>query len=151
MKSGEFIMAFVMASAIAFAAHVVADRQRNAVPVSAWLQSDEFYVSDTIPGARAAVSARFLVFSESETFWVSEVQKLNDNDGWASVCSYTGQDDLIPAFAKELTWDDLVEPSCVLTPGQYRLRVTFVLARPGWEPKRLPVTSNNFEVKAQDG
>lgn len=151
MKKGEIIVAAVMASAIALAAHVVADRQRTAVPVSAWIQTDEFYVSDTIPGGRAAVSARFLIFSEAETFWVSEVQRLNSNDGWEAVCSYSGRDKLIPAFAKELSWDDLVEPTCALAPGQYRLRLTFVLARPGWEPKRLPVTSNNFEVKAQDG
>jgi hypothetical protein len=151
VRKAEIIAAVVMACFIALAAHVVADRQKSAVPVSAWLQTDEFYVANALPGQDPILSARFLVLDESEGFWVSEVQKLTVGTQWVPVCSFSGTTSMSPAFTPEYSWADVVKPSCALPSGQYRLRMTFVLARPGWQTKRLPVTSNGFSVGGQDG
>lgn len=150
MRKAEIIAAAVLAGVIALAAHVVADRQKSAVPVSAWIQTDEFYVSNSLPGQDPILSARFLVLDDSEGFWVSEVQRLTVGTQWEPVCSLSGVARMVPAFTREYSWRDLVKPSCVLSPGQYRLRMVFVLARPGWQPKRLPVTSNGFSVGGEN-
>lgn len=151
MRKAEIIAAIVMACVIALAAHVVADRQKSAVPVSAWLQVDEFYVSNALPGQDPIISARFLVLDDSEGFWVSEVQKLTGGTQWLPICSSSGITSMTPAFTREYSWAEVVKASCALAPGQYRLRMTFVLARPGWQPKRLSVTSNGFSIGGQDG
>ena len=140
-----------MASGIAFAAHIGADRQKAAVPVSSWFQTDEFFVADAASGANPTLSARFLVLDEFEYFWVSEVQRLAGDTRWITVCSSAGQAVAQPAMSQEFSWRDVTAPSCALPPGQYRLKMTFVLARPGWQPKRLPVTSNSFSVGGSDG
>ena len=47
-----------------------------------------------------------------------------------------------------VTWSWFIGNSSEVEPGQYRLRVTYTMTRPGWPAKRIFVLSNQFNVRA---
>lgn len=151
LRIAETVVAIVLATCLIAVAGVVADRQRTAVPASAWLRVNEIYVPDHPVGSNPAMIYDRIVGEEFEGFWIVEVQRQTYTGLWTTTCSGSGVSNYSPGKIIEnntVSWGWFVGEKCPVPPGLYRLRITYTLSKPGWPPKRVFVLSNEFKVEA---
>lgn len=146
----EIAVAFFAATAIILLAQFAAERQRASTPASLWFQVNEIFVPDFVHGDRVAVVYDTVTLDTFESFRIVEVQRQSKAGVWSSVCAGATiemKDPRIVIENKTVSWEWLVGSACDVPPGEYRLRVTFAMSRPGWPAKRAFALSNVFIVK----
>lgn len=145
----EVTVAILAATVIIFAARFVADRQRAMTPASSWFQINEVFIPDFTAGGNPAVVYDTVTLEPFESFRIVEVQSQAQSGMWVSVCAgaaIEAKDPKIVIQNKTVSWDWLLGNACRVPPGEYRLRVTFAMSRPGWPAKRAFALSNVFTV-----
>lgn len=148
-RAAELAVALVMATVVIEVSRIVTDRQREAVPASAWMRVNEVYVPDFQTGGDPTLIYDRTVLEEFDGFWIVEVQRQTASGLWTTVCSGSGVNSYSPSEIIEnntVTWSWYVGTRCVVPEGSYRLRTTYTLARSGWPPKRVFNLSNEFNV-----
>lgn len=153
LRTGELAAAVALAGAIITVSHVVAERQKIATPAEAWLQVNEIFVPDHAPDQDFAVVYDATTRESFDFFRIAEVQQKTEQGIWITVCSGSTLGSSEPSAVlvnNTVTWGWLVGPSCTMPPGDYRLRVTYSLSKPGWPIKRVFVLSNVFNVRGRE-
>jgi hypothetical protein len=122
---------------------------REEVPVSAWFSVAEVFVPDHRAGTDPVIIYDRTVFENVRGFWIVEVQRREYGDLSFTECTGYGINDYevsdtIPENRVSLSW--FVGKECNLTPGTYRLRVSYSFRKQGWPVKDLVVLSNTFVV-----
>lgn len=145
----EFVAAVVLAFAIVQLSNIVGQRQKDLLPPTAWFAVHEIFVPDHTMGSNPLVIYDRTIRQDFVAFWIVEVQRVTDDGLFAHVCSGWGQS----AYEQgeiiqedRVTWEWLIGRPCVVEPGEYRLRVSWTMKRPGWPEKELVTTSNLFRV-----
>lgn len=129
--------------------------ERVRLPPSAWFQINEVFVPDHRVGSNPKMIYDRTVRERFRGFWIVEVQRFEpggrDTDLFSPACSGSGISEYEPADYipdNTVTWQWFIGRECDVPPGQYRLRVTISMKRPGWPEKEIaPVYSNMFRVK----
>lgn len=147
----ELLAALGMASFIIVVSQAVASRQREMVPALAWFQVNEVFVPDHQQGQDPVLVYDRNVLEPFEGFVIAEVQEQAQSGVWITMCSGSSIRDFHPNEVIEnntVSWSWFIGNACEVEPGQYRLRVTYTMSRPGWPAKRVFVLSNQFNVGA---
>lgn len=147
----ESLAALGMASFIIVISQAVAERQRELVPALSWFQVNEVFVPDHVQGQDPVLVYDRNVLEPFEGFVIVEVQEQASSGVWITTCSGSTIRDFNPREVIEnntVSWEWFIGNACEVEPGQYRLRVTYTMTRPGWPAKRVFVLSNQFNVSA---
>ena len=147
----ELSAALAMASFVIVISQAVAERQKELVSASTWFQVNEVFIPDHPMGSDSVLVYDREVFEQFEAFVITEVQQQSENGIWITVCSGSKIGDANPRESIEnntVSWGWFIGNSCAVMPGEYRLRVTYTMTRPGWPAKRIFVLSNRFNVTA---
>ena len=147
----ELLAALGMASFIIVISQAVAERQQELVPPSAWFMVNEVFVPDFTAGEDPVLIYDRNVLERFDGFVIVEVQSPTSAGLWVTTCSGSTIRDFSPDEVisnNTVTWSWFIGNSCEVEPGQYRLRITYTMTRPGWPAKRIFVLSNQFNVRA---
>lgn len=124
-------------------------RDREALPASAWFQVNEIFVPDFRTGENPDMIYDRTIREDFRGFFVAEVQEQQPNGLWFAACSGSGasdyeQTDVIPD--RTVSWEWFLNRECDVSPGTYRLRVSWDMRKPGWPTKTTVALSNIFTV-----
>jgi len=153
-RLGEVAVALVIATGVIQVSREVTDRQKELLPASAWLVVNEVYVPDFPVGTEPMILYDREIRENFDAFWIVEAQRKTDAGLWTTTCSGNGVNEYDPEEVipdNRVSWPWFMNAECTLLPGEYRLKTTYVMTRPGWPQKRLFNLSNEFEVTAREG
>lgn len=145
----ELGIAIVIAGGVIEVSRAIQQQRMELVPASSWLRVNEVYVPNHTTVENPQIIYDRVVLTEFEGFWIVELQKRAGGGLWATVCSGSGVNAYDPTEIIEknlVSWETFVGHPCPRVAGDYRLRVTYTLTRPGWPPKRVLALSNDFTV-----
>lgn len=150
----EITVALLAVSSIIYFVDNMQQRSRDAVPAENWFRVNNIYVPDFRAGEQPNLTYDRTVVETFQGFWVVEFQRLDPATGaFVPICSGSGINDydpskFIPNNIVKMEW--FVGKACTdLPPGNYRLRGSWSLRRPGWPEKSLVTYSNVFRVAAR--
>lgn len=147
----ELLAALGLASFVIVISQAVAERQQELVPANSWLMVNEIFVPDFLSGQDVVLIYDRNILEPFEGFMIAEVQSQSSTGLWLTMCSGSTVRDFFPGEVIEnntVSWSWFIGNACEVDPGQYRLRVTYTMTRPGWPAKRIFVLSNRFNVRA---
>jgi hypothetical protein len=127
------------------------DQRRISVAPGAWFQVNDIFVPDMRAGEDPVMVYDRTIKEEFRGFWVTEVQRRDAGGSFVLECTGSGindyePQDYIPNNAVRYSW--YIGAKCAdLPPGQYRLRSSWIMRRPGWPDKNLVAYSNLFTVR----
>ena len=148
----ELTVALTMGSSLLYLIGNINDQRKEGVAASNWFVVNKLYVPSWSVGEDPIITYDRTIKEPFRGFWVTEVQHQDEDTGGFSLeCSGSGINnyeavDYIPN--NQVMWSWYVGNKCSnLSPGQYRLRSSWVMRRSGWPDKSQVVYSNLFTVK----
>lgn len=145
----EITVALLLAFVVIQLSASVNDRQRGLLPASTWFVVNEIYVPDHGSGSNPLMIYDRVIRENFRGFWVVEVQSVNPNGLFQNVCSGFGTNDYDTSeiiVDDKVRWVWFVGRECAVPAGDYRLRVSYTLKKPGWPEKEVWAVSNVFTV-----
>jgi len=121
---------------------------RAAVPASAWFEISELFVPDHGVGSNPDMIYDRQVKVPFRGFWIAEVQR-RESKGFSTECTGSGVKEYSPegfTSNRPVKWDTFLGRPCPLSPGTYRIVVSYDLFRAGFPVKRYSHKSNKFTV-----
>lgn len=126
-------------------------RQRAGVPAENWFRVNSIFVPDHANGENPPMTYDRTISEQFQGFWVVEVQRLDHaTGGFVPQCSGAGVSDYepadyIPENIVKMEW--FIGKNCDESPpGEYRVRASWTLRRPGWPEKTVVAYSNLYKV-----
>ena len=121
---------------------------RAAVPASAWFEVSELFVPDHKRRSNPDMIYDRLVKVEFRGFWIAEVQ-LREDKGFSTECTGSGVNEYRPGeftTGVPVTWGWFLGRPCPVSPGTYRVVVSYDMFKPGFPVKRYSTISNTFTI-----
>lgn len=154
LRSLEFLIALAVASLLILGNGAWDAQRKSWVAAEAWFRVNEVFVPDHASGSDPLMIYDRDISVPFRGSWVVSVQKEDENklfsvDSSAPDCSGSGfthydPEVIIPDNA--VSWSWFVGKNCTLSPGRYRMKVSWIMQRPGWPEKEIRHTSNIFTV-----
>lgn len=122
---------------------------RHTIPAAAWFEINEIYIPDFRVGEDPQIIYDRSILEWFLGFWIVDVQRKQANGMWATICTGNGTSEYEPSEVIEnnrVTLEWFLGRPCPLSVGTYRLKSTWSLSRPGWQPKTVFHTSNEFTI-----
>lgn len=145
----EIMVAFIAANLTVQFYDSIGKRQREALPSSAWFEVNEVYVPDHEAAANPTMVYDRVIREDFTGFWIVEVQRIRGDGLFENACSGFGTNhySVEEVIANnEVTWEWFIGRPCRVEPGEYRLRVSWSMKKPGWPEKEAVAFSNQFTV-----
>lgn len=147
----EATVALVIVAAAFTVFNYVQARNRDSVAPSSWFEVNDIFVPDMRAGEDPVITYDRTAKVEFRGFWVTEVQRRDVGGAWVLECSGSGINDYEPADfipGNQVRWSWYIGDKCAtIPPGQYRLRSSWLMRRPGWPEKATVAYSNTFTVR----
>lgn len=127
------------------------DQSRRAVAPGSWFQVNDIFVPDMKAGDNPVMTYDRTIKENFRGFWITEVQRRDAGGAFTLECSGRGINDYEPQDyipANQVRWKWYIGTDCgVLPAGQYRLRSSWIMRRPGWPEKNTVKYSNLFTIR----
>lgn len=145
----ELTAALALAFLVIQLSTAVGSRQKRLLPGTAWLVINEIYVPDHRQGENPLLIYDRLIREDFTGFWIVEVQRVQPDGLFQHECAGFGTsqystDEVIAD--NTVSWYWLIGRPCAVPPGDYRLRISYTMKRPGWPEKEAIAFSNIFRV-----
>jgi hypothetical protein len=134
---------------ILYVGNLFNERQRDLTPPGSWFRVNDLYVPDHEQGTNPEIIYDRIVDEPFQAFWVVEVQREEPGGLFSLHCQGSGVNDYEPMDyipENKVTWEWFIGKPCVVPPGNYRLRASWTMRKPGWPEKVTVRTSNLFRV-----
>ena len=147
-RASEFVVAICFVAATLYLIDNATQRMRAAVAPGAWLAVNDIHVPDFFENEDPSVIFDRIVREPFQAFWTVEVQQQDMLNNFTLTCTASGARAFEPGVPVPTRF---VSDLCgKLKPGYYRIRVTWMMRKPGWPEKTVVAYSNVFRVRARN-
>lgn len=150
-RIAELSVAICLLAAILYLRDNVQARWRSDVAPGAWLTINDIYVPDHAVNEVPEITFDRTIKAEFQGYWIVEVQRQDEDANFRLICTANGVRNYDPAYAipnKTVGWQAFAAGQCQGLPaGEYRVRVTWIMRKPGWPEKTLVAYSNVFRIR----
>jgi hypothetical protein len=147
----EILVAICCLAAILYLRDKWVESVRADVSPAAWLSINDIYIPDHAVGDAPEITFDRTIKEEFQGYWIVEVQKRDAEGNFHLVCTANGIRNYDPAYVipnKSVGWKVFAGGQCAgLSSGEFRVRVTWIMRKPGWPEKTLVKYSNVFSIR----
>lgn len=144
----ELAVAVCLLAAILYVKDNVQQQQRDAVAASSWLVVNDIHVPDFLENEDPEIRFDRVVRESFQAFWTVEVQRRDAFNNFSLSCTASGVRAFEPGSPAPTR---VVSDLCgKLKPGDYRIRIAWLMRRPGWPEKTVVAYSNVFRVRTRN-
>lgn len=137
----------VLAAVSYIMSNVQQQQQRAAVSPAAWLVVNDIHVPDFAENEDPPVRLDRMVREQFQAFWTVEVQAQDAFNNFTLACTASGVRAFEPGSPAPMR---VVSDLCgALHPGNYRVRISWIMRKPGWPEKTVVAYSNVFRVRPE--
>lgn len=149
-RAAEFSVAVILFSSALYLTDYFQQRSRADVPAANWFTVNDIFIPDFRRGENPIITYDRTIKEPFEGFWVIEIERFLPDGRTILECTGSGTNDYevanyIPENKVSFQW--FIGKRCDAMPaGEYRMRGSWKMKRPGWPEKQIIRHSNVFRV-----